>query len=180
MGLFGKLTMLAIAVGAGYATVKVAKKYDDNKKREILDGDIDEFSSPKTVDNVKKAVVEVYDETSEKVKTSVKNVADNIGIDTEEIGSAFSKAGDAAFEVGKAVANASVKVAEKVMKEAPAMIETAKVVVGTTAEQVKDLANKVGEKMHTEAEDFVEVEEAEEIDDDVVDVDTVEEDEEIE
>ncbi len=169
MSIFGKVLGFAVAVGAGYATVKVAQKYDENKKKDILEGDIDEITKPNTAENVKRAVSDVYCETAEKIKTKVKTVAENVGIDTNEVGSAFSKAGDAAFEVGKAVANASVKVAEKVVKETPTVIQGAKGVVGSAASQVKNVVNTATEKLapkkteNTDAEvyadEFEEVEE---------------------
>ena len=145
-GIFGKLMGLAVAVGAGYATVKIAKKYDENKKNEALNDEINEIKKASTFDNIKKAAGDVYVETADKVKTKVVSVAQNVGIDTEEMGAAFSKAGDAAFDVGKAVAHASVKVAEKVVKETPTVIENVKEFTSTKATQVKDVVGDVADK----------------------------------
>ncbi len=146
MGMFIKLFGLALAVGAGYAAVKVAKKYDENRQNEIMSEDYDPSEKKCFCDGVKTAMKDVYCETSQKVKTSVKNTANNIGIDTDEFGAAFVNAGAAAAGVGKVVADAGVKVYEKVKVETPGMIDGAKEIAGSAASQVKSAVDKVGEK----------------------------------
>lgn len=175
MGFFVKLVGLAVAAGAGYASVKVAKKYDENKQKAVMDDDFDSVTPETTTGSVKQAAKDVYEETTEKVKSTVVTTAENIGIDTEEIGKAFSEAGSAAVGVGKSVANASVKVAEKVKEEAPVVIDSAKEFVEKTAQQVKE---KISAKPDiTDAEIYAEeVSEEEIFDEDVSEeVETTEE-----
>ncbi len=149
MGIFVKLMGLAVAVGAGYAAVKIANKYEENKQNEVLDDDED-FNTPQkksTFEDVKKAACEVYCETGEKVKKAVKTKAETIGINTDEVTEAFSEMGTATAKAGKAVAHASVVVAGKIKEEAPAVVQTAKDIAGEATKQVKNAVSSAAEKI---------------------------------
>ncbi len=143
MGFFGKLAGLGAVVGATFAAVKVAQKYNENKTKQ---GDyikpVREESIQEVLGDVKKAAIDVYSETSEKLKTSVEQAAGAVGIDTTELG---EKVGAA----GKAVAEAGNKVIDKIGEEAPKVAEKAK----ETAEKVKSKAKSTKSQVAAKADD---------------------------
>lgn len=139
MGIIGKLVGFAVAAVASVTVVKVAQKYDENKKAEACAADFVNEDGNTVVKDVKKATAEVYAEASEKVGEKVKATAENIGIDTEEVSEAFGVASSAAVGVGKAVVHAGSVVATKVKEEAPAVIDTAVTLVSETTEKVKNI-----------------------------------------
>ncbi len=138
MNLVGKLIGLGVLSLVGIAAVKVAKKYDENKKAEACAADFVNEEGNTIVKDVKKATKDVYQETAEKVSNTVKNAAENVGINTEEVSTAFGQAGTATVGVAKAVAHAGTAVASKVKKEAPAVIEGTVNFVSKGADKIKN------------------------------------------
>ncbi len=139
MGILGKLVGLGVAAVAGAVVTKIAKKYDENKKAKACSVDFVEEEKSSVVTDVKQATKDAYDETAAKVSEKVKTTAETIGIDTEEVSTAFGNAGTAAAGVGKAVAHASVAVANKVKEEAPIIIDATVSFVNETTQKVKDM-----------------------------------------
>lgn len=177
MGLFLKLIGLAAAAGAGYAAVKIVRKYDENKQNEVMDDDFDSTKKESAFDDLKKAATDVYVETTQKVKSNVVNTAENIGIDTAEVGEVFGQVGSAAVGVGKVVAHSSAGVAKKIKTEAPVAIDKAKEKVGVAAEAVKETVSNVGEKINFKKSDVVDAEIY--ADDEIIEEDFVDEAEEV-
>ncbi|MFI3326938.1 MAG: hypothetical protein R3Y35_12330 [Clostridia bacterium] len=181
MGIFGKLAGFAAVALAGAVVVKVAQKYDENKKEEVCAADFVNEEGNTVIKDVKKATADVYNDATDKVNTSVKNVAQNIGINTNEVTEAFGHASSAAVGVGKAVAHASVAVASKVKEEAPIVIDGATKIVHTTTEKVKNIVNPKDEELEEflyqdeEISEYVEEEITEETSEEVVTEEVTEE-----
>ncbi len=150
MGFLGKLAGLGAAAGAAFAAVKIAQRYSENKK--AAQGEyikpIREESIGDVLDDVKKAAVDVYSETSEKVKTSVKKAADGAGIDTQQVSEKMGAA-------GKVVTDAGNKVIDKFQEEAPKVVEKAKATAETVATKAKKTVKKTADKAKDVAEEVV-------------------------
>ena len=101
MGFLKRLFGLGVAAGTTYAAVKVAQKYEDNKATAVENGEDVAADATGVVKELGKAASEVYSATAAKVKEA----ADNAGIDTDRLGSAFKEAGKAVGDAGKVVAD---------------------------------------------------------------------------
>lgn len=139
MGILGKLVGFTAAAIAGVVVVKIAKKYDENKKEEACATDFVSEEGNTVIKDVKKATADVYSEASGAVGQKVKATAENIGIDTQEVSEAFGVATNAAVDMGKAVVHAGSVVVTKVKEEAPVVIDGAVTLVSETTEKVKNI-----------------------------------------